>query len=74
MPETTRCCMASGEQTTDPRPWWLRLWCRLLTCTCVPYSDEGGCGGQCVRCGRVVGYVTRAQLRAYADREMRRAR
>ena len=57
---------------TDPRPWWRRLLCRFGRCPCRHYEDDGGCGGQCVRCGRIVGYVTRAQLRAYADREIAR--
>ena len=55
---------------TDPRPWWRRLLC-WGWCPCRHYEDEGGVGGQCVRCGRIVGYVTRAQLRAYADRRVR---
>jgi hypothetical protein len=58
----------------DPRPWWRRLLCRFGQCACRHYEDAGGCGGQCVRCGRIVGYVTRAQLRAYADREIARHR
>jgi hypothetical protein len=52
-----------------------RLRRRLLCwghCPCRLYEDDGGCGGQCVRCGRIVGYVTRAELRAYADREIAR--
>ena len=51
----------------DPRPWWRRLLCRGGRCPCRHYEDDGGIGGQCVRCGRIVGYVTIAQLRAYAD-------
>jgi hypothetical protein len=57
----------------DPRPWWRRLLC-WGHCPCRLYKDAGGVGGQCTRCGRIVGYVTRAQLRAYADREITRRR
>jgi len=49
-----------------------RLFCRLGWCPCAPYEDDGGCGGQCTRCGKIVGYVTRAELRAYADRVVTR--
>ena len=47
---------------------WFGLRCWLRSCPCRHYEDAGGCGGQCVVCGRVVGYVTRTELRAYADR------
>ncbi len=52
---------------TDTRSWFRKLFC-WGWCPCRHYEDAGGCGGQCIRCGKVVGYVTRAQLRAYADR------
>jgi hypothetical protein len=53
------------------RPWWRRLFC-WGWCPCRHYEDAGGCGGQCVRCGKIVGYVTRAELRAYLDRQLPR--
>lgn len=56
----------------DPAPppsRWFGLRCLMRMCPCRHYEDEGGCGGQCVNCGKVVGYVTRAQLRLYADVE-----
>lgn len=52
-------------------PWWRRLLC-WGWCPCRHYEDVGGCGGQCIRCGKIVGYVTRAKLRAYADRSVPR--
>ena len=58
-------------RSTEMRPWWRRLLC-WGRCPCRHYEDDGGCGGQCVRCGRIVGYVTRAELRAFADREIAR--
>ena len=55
----------------DGRSLWRRITrCSTGMCPCEPYEDGGGCGGQCVRCGRIVGYVTREQLRAYADRRV----
>jgi hypothetical protein len=49
-------------------PWWRRLLCCWGHCPCRLYKDAGGIGGQCIRCGKIVGYVTRAELRAAADR------
>lgn len=44
-------------------------WCFWLGCTrCEPYETAEGCGGKCIDCGKVHGWVTRAELRAYADR------
>ena len=54
------------------RPWWRWLFC-WGWCPCRHYEDAGGCGGQCIRCGKIVGYVTWAELRAYADRLVPRA-
>lgn len=49
----------------------MKLW-RWLTCwgwcLCRPYADEGGCGGQCIRCGKITGYVTRDVIRAFMNR------
>ena len=47
------------------RSWLVCVW---RSYPCRHYEDVGGCGGQCIRCGRIVGYVTRAQLRAYIER------
>lgn len=47
-----------------------KLFCFVGLCPCEPYSDDGGCGGRCLRCGKIVGYVDRKTLRAYADAEM----
>lgn len=58
--------MSAGPQT-DRRSWFRKLFC-WGGCMCRPYADEGGCGGQCIQCGKVVGYVTRAELRAICDR------
>jgi hypothetical protein len=58
-----------GRHPVDPRTWWrwLRCWGQ---CPHRPYEDAEGCGGQCVRCGKITGYVTWAELRAYADRHV----
>ena len=54
----------------DPAPppsCWLGLRCLLRMCPCRHYEDAGGCGGQCINCGKIVGYVTRAEIRTYLD-------
>lgn len=43
--------------------------CPLLLCACRPESDETGCWGECVTCGRRFGFVDRATLRARCDAE-----
>lgn len=53
--------------------WARQLLCLAGLCSCIPYEDDGGCGGQCVHCGKIVGYVTREQLRRYADAEHARS-
>lgn len=51
-----------------PLPTVHRLWRWLRGgCPCRPYVDAGGCGGQCIECGRVVGYLTDAELREWCD-------
>jgi hypothetical protein len=51
---------------------WLRRWfgwrCRWGMCPTKHYEDEEGSGGQCVDCGKVVGYLTNEELRAMLDR------
>lgn len=42
---------------------WFKL-CRR----CKVLSTDEGIGGQCINCGRVHGWVTREQLRAYTDK------
>lgn len=45
----------------------VRLLCRMGRCTqCRLYETEDGIGGRCDGCGRVHGWVTRAELRASA--------
>lgn len=51
-----------------------KLLCWLGMCACRTASDDTGCWGECIHCGRRVGFVDRATLRAYADREMARER
>ena len=44
--------------------------CRLGRCwNCRTLSTADGIGGQCVRCNKIHGWMTREELRAYADRE-----
>ena len=44
-----------------------KIMCLLKQCLCILYSDKGGCGGQCIHCRKIVGYVDRETLRRYAD-------
>lgn len=43
--------------------------CRMQMCPFTQGSDETGVWGECVRCGKRSGFIDRATLRAYADRE-----
>lgn len=52
---------------------WFGVRCRLALCPCRWHEDETGCGGRCVECGRVVGWMTRDELRAVGDRLIDRA-
>jgi hypothetical protein len=46
-----------------------RLMCRLGRCwNCRPYSTDEGVGGKCIRCGKIHGWLTREDLRRYADK------
>lgn len=50
--------------------WIGRLFCCVGRClACRVYETPDGIGGKCVRCGKVHGWVTSAELRAYADRD-----
>lgn len=49
------------------------LLCPLGACPCRPASDDTGCWGECIHCGKRFGFVDRATLRAYADREIEAA-
>lgn len=47
-----------------------RLLCRMGRCRqCRQIDTDEGCGGQCILCGKVHGFVDRATLRAYCDAE-----
>lgn len=51
---------------------WLGLRCWLCRCPTRYYEDAAGCGGQCIDCGRIFGWMTSAELRAVADRAIGR--
>jgi hypothetical protein len=51
------------------------LFCLLGRClACMVYETAEGVGGKCVNpnCGKVHGWVTRAELRRYAEAEFQR--
>lgn len=46
------------------------LLCWLGRCRmCKPTFDDSGCWGECVICHKRHGFVSRADLRSYLDRE-----
>ena len=46
-----------------------RIVCRWIGCfRCEHYETDHGIGGKCRDCGRVHGWVTRDELRAYGAR------
>lgn len=45
--------------------------CATDMCPFRTYSTPDGIGGKCIHCGKITGWVTREELRAYADRELR---
>lgn len=48
--------------------------CPLGLCrTFSTNEDEHGIWGECSKCGKRAGYISRATLRAYADREVEAA-
>lgn len=56
------------------REWIARQFCRIGRCTgCVTYETPDGIGGKCVRCGKIHGWVTSDELRAFAAREAAKA-
>ena len=54
------------------RPFWRLPACWLGLCGHRTESDDTGIWGQCVRCGNRAGFVSRAELRRYADRVLKR--
>jgi hypothetical protein len=53
------------------RAWLDRISCRLGRCRkCRLYETDLGIGGQCVTCGKIHGWMTRAELRAVCDADM----
>ncbi len=52
-------------------PIWRKLTtCWMGFCGFRTASDASGIWGECSTCGKRAGYVTRDELRAYADREV----
>jgi hypothetical protein len=51
---------------------WFGLRCWLQRCPCRSYTDANGAGGECVECGRIVGYLFNHELRKLAEHETRR--
>ena len=46
-----------------------KFMCRFLWCTsCKLHSTDEGIGGKCIHCGKLWGWVTRNELREYANR------
>lgn len=52
------------------RSLFRRLMCLVRACPFRQGSDETGCWGECEICHMRVGFVSRDDLRAYADREV----
>lgn len=49
---------------------WLK--CKLGWCGFRTAGDATGCWGECVECGKRVGFVARATLDAITDRDLAR--
>jgi hypothetical protein len=43
--------------------------CLIGACPFAPNSDDTGCWGECICCGKRAGFVDRATLRSFLDRE-----
>lgn len=57
---------------SDYLPWWSRVAHWFGRCLrCETYNTDEGIGGRCVDCGKIHGWVTRDELRTYADRTVR---
>lgn len=63
----------AGQMVRCMVEWLARLSCRFGHCwSCRTWSTYDGVGGRCIRCGRIHGWVTRAELRDHINRsEMR---
>ena len=48
--------------TTRPLAW-LRSWRCWFGCSCKTLDIDEGIGGQCVRCGKLYGWMTRDELK-----------
>jgi len=49
---------------------WRWICCRFGKCwNCRTLSTDDGIGGKCIRCGKIHGWMTRDELRAYADQD-----
>ena len=49
---------------------FFKLLCALGFCVrCQTHSTDDGIGGRCTTCGKIHGWVTRDELRMFADRE-----
>lgn len=49
--------------------WWSRIAHWLGRCLkCEMHSTDDGIGGRCIDCGKIHGWVTRDELRAFAKR------
>lgn len=60
----------SKQRFNTPQGPLRRIGCALSMCqTFSQQSDDDGVWGECSRCGKVVGFVSRAKLRDYADAE-----
>lgn len=46
-----------------------KLSCTIGACPFKTNSDEHGVWGECTRCGKRAGYVTREQIRRYVEAE-----
>ncbi len=51
---------------------WGTIKCALGFHSCATQSDDQGVWGECVRCHRRFGFVSRYALRQYADAEHRK--